>query len=112
MCVTISVKLTLQDKANLGTSRPTNPEAFEDYLKGRYYWNKRSEGNLGIAIKYFQSATQKDPGYALAYAGLADCYGILGAAIAGTVPTSEVAQRAKQAAKSAVELDPLLAEVS
>jgi len=106
----IRIKLTPQDKQSLAALRPVNPDAFEDYLKGRYYWGKRSEDALGKAIHYFQSATEKDPNYALAYAGLADCYGILGAAIVGTVPTSEVAPKAELAAKKAVALDPALAE--
>jgi TolB-like protein/DNA-binding winged helix-turn-helix (wHTH) protein/Tfp pilus assembly protein PilF len=106
----IRIKLTPQDKESLAATRPINAGAFEDYLKGRYYWGKRSEDALDKAIHYFQSATEKDSNYALAYAGLADCYGILGAAIVGTVPTSEVAPKAKAAAKRAVELDPTLAE--
>jgi tetratricopeptide (TPR) repeat protein len=106
----IRIKLTPQDKESLATTRPINAGAFEDYLKGRYYWGKRSEGALDKAIHYFQSATEKDSNYALAYAGLADCYGILGAAIVGTIPTSEVAPKAEAAAERAVELDPTLAE--
>lgn len=106
----IQIKLTPQDKERLATSRPVNSDAYEDYLKGRYYWGKRSEEGLEKAIQYFQSATEKDPQYALAYAGLADCYGILGAAIVGTVPTSQVAPKAEKAAIRAVELDATLAE--
>jgi TolB-like protein/DNA-binding winged helix-turn-helix (wHTH) protein/Tfp pilus assembly protein PilF len=106
----IRIKLTPQDKESLAAAHPVNSEAFEDYLKGRYYWGKRSEDALDKAIHYFQSATEKDPNYALAYAGLADCYGILGAAIVGTVPTSEVAPKAQVAADKAVKLDPTLAE--
>ena len=106
----IRITLTPQDKAHLTATRPVNSDAFEDYLKGRYYWGKRSEDALDKAIHYFQLATEKDPQYALAYAGLADCYGILGAAIVGTVPTSEVAPRAEAAATKAVGLDPTLAE--
>ncbi len=106
----IRIKLTPQDKQHLAAPNPVNPDAFEDYLKGRYYWGKRSEDSLDKAIHYFQSATEKDPQYALAYAGLADCYGILGAAIVGTVPASEVAPKAEAAATKAVGLDPDLAE--
>ena len=106
----IRIKLTPQDKETLASARPINSASFEDYLKGRYYWGKRSEDALDKAIHYFQSATEKDPNYALAYAGLADCYGILGAAIVGTVPTSQVATNAEAAAKKAVGLDPTLAE--
>jgi TolB-like protein/DNA-binding winged helix-turn-helix (wHTH) protein/Tfp pilus assembly protein PilF len=106
----IRIQLTPQDKTRLVNARAVNSEAYEDYLKGRFYWNKRSEGDLLKAIQYFQSATEKDPQYALAYAGLADCYGILGAAIVGTVPTTEVAPKAEAAAIKAVELDDSLAE--
>lgn len=106
----IRITLTPQDKAHLATTHTVNSDAYEDYLKGRYYWGKRSEDSLGKAIQYFQLATEKDPQYALAYAGLADCYGILGAAIVGTVPTREVAPKAEAAALKAVGLDPDLAE--
>lgn len=106
----IRIKLTPEDKEHLAESKAVNAEAFEDYLKGRYYWGKRSEDGLDKAIQYFRAATEKDPNYALAYAGLADCYGILGAAIVGTVPTREVAPLAETAASRAVQLDPTLAE--
>lgn len=106
----IRIKLTPEDKQHLAATRSVNPEAYEDYLKGRYYWGKRSEDALDKAIQYFQSATEKDPQYALAYAGLADCYGILGAAIVGTVSTGEVAPKAEAAATKAVGLNPALAE--
>jgi hypothetical protein len=53
------------------------PEGYENYLKGRYYWNKRSDENLTRAIGYFEQATHQDPQYALAYAGLSDCYAII-----------------------------------
>ena len=62
------------------------------------------------AIDYFERATKEDPNYALAYAGLADCYGIIGAAIVGTVPAGIVAPKAEVAATRALELDPTLAE--
>lgn len=106
----IRIKLTPQDKERLAATPSVNSDAYEDYLKGRYYWGKRSEEALDKAIQYFESATEKDPQYALAYAGLADCYGIIGAAIVGTVPTSEVAPKAEAAAIKAVGLDPTLAE--
>jgi TolB-like protein/DNA-binding winged helix-turn-helix (wHTH) protein/Tfp pilus assembly protein PilF len=106
----IRIQLTPQDKTRLVSTRAVNSDAYEDYLRGLFYWNKRSEGNLLKAIQYFQSATEKDPQYALAYAGLADCYGILGAAIVGTVPTAVVAPKAEAAAIKAVELDGSLAE--
>ena len=106
----IQIELTPQERQLLRTYQPASPEAYEDYLKGRYYWNKRSAEALTKAIDYFQRATREDPNYALAYAGLADCYGIIGAAIVGTVPAADVAPKAEAAAKRALELDPTLAE--
>jgi len=106
----IRIKLTPEEQERLSVNRPVSAESYEDYLKGRYYWNKRSEEGLTKAIEYFQLATQKDPRYALAYAGLADCYSIIGSAIVGTVPSQDVAPKAKAAALKALELDDTLAE--
>jgi tetratricopeptide (TPR) repeat protein len=108
----ISVKLTPEDEtrlANTGTAR-VDPEAYEDLLKGRYYWNKRSDEGLSKAIEYFESATKKDPNYALAYASLADCYSVFGSAIVGTMPSAEAAPKAKAAAQKALEIDNSLGE--
>lgn len=106
----IRINLTPEEQQRLASTRPVSAESYEDYLKGRYYWNKRSEEGLKKAIEYFQLATEKDPRYALAYAGLADCYSIIGSAIVGTVPSYEVAPKAKVAALKALELDDTLAE--
>jgi TolB-like protein/Tfp pilus assembly protein PilF len=106
----IQIELTPQEQRQLVASRPVSSEAYEDYLKGKYYWNKRSEAGLTKAIEYFLLATKKEPSYALAYAGLADCYGIIGAAIVGTVPAKDVAPKALAAAMKAMEIDPSLAE--
>src|SRR5262249_49017741 len=106
----IRINLTPEEQQRLASTRPVSAESYEDYLKGRYYWNKRSEEGLKKAIEYFQLATEKDPRYALAYAGLADCYSIIGSAIVGTVPSYEVAPKAKLAALKALELDDTLAE--
>jgi tetratricopeptide (TPR) repeat protein len=89
-----------------------SPEAYENYLKGRYYWNKRSDEGLTKAIGYYEQATRKDPQYALAYAGLADSYGIIGATIFGSMPAREAAPKAKAAALRALEIDPTLAEAA
>src|SRR6266436_4367189 len=85
----IRVKLTPEDQVRLAATRPVSTQSYENYLKGRYYWNKRSQEGLTKAINYFQLAIKQDPNYALAYAGLADCYSIIGSAIVGTVPASE-----------------------
>ena len=106
----IRINLSPEDQQRLSATHNVSTEGYEDYLKGRYYWNKRSEEGLNKAISYFQLATEKDPDYALAYAGLADCYSIIGSAIVGSVPSQEVAPKAEAAARKALELDPALAE--
>ncbi|MBS1867138.1 MAG: winged helix-turn-helix domain-containing protein [Acidobacteria bacterium] len=106
----IRINLTPEEKERLAKNPAISPEAYENYLKGRYYWNKRSEEGLKKGIEYFQRATEKDPHYALAFAGLADCYSIIGSAIIGSVPSLEVAPKAKAAALKALELDKSLAE--
>jgi TolB-like protein/DNA-binding winged helix-turn-helix (wHTH) protein/Tfp pilus assembly protein PilF len=106
----IRINLTPEEQQRLASARPISPESYEDYLKGRFYWNKRSEEGLTRAIEYFQLATQKDPHSALAFAGLADCYSIIGSAIVGSVPSQEVASKARVAALKALELDKSLAE--
>jgi TolB-like protein/Tfp pilus assembly protein PilF/predicted Ser/Thr protein kinase len=85
-----------------------NAEAYQFYLKGRYYWNKRTSGNIKKALDQFQQATDKDPNYALAYVGLADCYLVL-EDYAGT-PASEVVPKARAFAERALHLDGSLAE--
>src|ERR1700687_3603413 len=74
----IRINLTPEEQQRLATARSVSAESYEDYLKGRYHWNKRSEEGLNKAIEYFQLATQKDPHYALAFAGLADCSSLIG----------------------------------
>ena len=86
----------------------TDPEAYQAYLKGRYYWNRRTAENIRKAIEQFESATRRDPNYALAYAGLADCFGVLNQ-YAGA-PTSETLPKTKEYAESAIAIDAQLAE--
>src|SRR5437773_2005774 len=92
-------------------SRPTeNPEAHELYLRGRYFWNRRTGANLQKAADYFQQAIGKDPAYALAYSGLADCHVLLPAyAELGSNPRDEL-PKALESARKAVELDDTLGE--
>ena len=106
----IRINLSPEDKQRLAKNPSVSPAAYEDYLKGRYYWNKRSSDGFTKAIGYFEDATRRDPQYALAYAGLADCYGIIGATIYGSLPAAEAAPKAKAAATRALEIDPTLAE--
>ena len=83
------------------------PEAYESYLKGRYFWNKRTEGGLKKSIEYFQLAIDQDPKFAAAYAGLADTYSILGSDV---LPPQQASSQAHVAASKALDLDPNIAE--
>jgi TolB-like protein/DNA-binding winged helix-turn-helix (wHTH) protein/Tfp pilus assembly protein PilF len=104
----VRVKLTAQEQARLANMHPINPEAFQLWLKGRYYWYKLNPEGLQKAIEYFQQALEKDPAYAPAYAGLADSYNLL--AFFNVFPPREVMPKAKAAAVKALELDDNLAE--
>ncbi len=84
---------------NSESERAVDPTAFEDFLKGRYFWNRRDGGGLVKAVQYFQRATQEDANYAAAYAGLAQSYILLPDPV-----------RAKEAADKALAIDPLLAD--
>jgi TolB-like protein/DNA-binding winged helix-turn-helix (wHTH) protein/Tfp pilus assembly protein PilF len=86
----------------------TNAAAFDDYLKGRYFWNKRTTYGLRQAIVYFNGAVEKDPNYALAFAGLADCYILLG--VWGAETPKEVFPQAREFAEKALQADAELAE--
>jgi TolB-like protein/DNA-binding winged helix-turn-helix (wHTH) protein/tetratricopeptide (TPR) repeat protein len=104
----IRTKVTPEEHARLADNRPVNPEAYEAYLKGRYFWNKRTESGLKKSIEYFQQSIQKDPGYALVYSGLADSYDLL----AGFefLPSKDAYSKAKAAANKALKLDDTLGE--
>lgn len=104
----IRIKLTPQEQVQLSSSHATDPLAYEDYLRGRFFWNSRSADGLQKAIKYFRRALEKYPDYALAYAGLADCYNMF--SYYGVASPSEAFPQARKAALRALELDPGLAE--
>ena len=93
----------MQHVKNQGTQ---NADAYQLYVKGRYYWNKRTPGDLKTALSYFQQAIDKDPGYAMAYAGVADTYGTL-SDYAGD--PSDLIPKSDAAAAKALELDSTLA---
>ncbi|MFY9530335.1 MAG: tetratricopeptide repeat protein [Candidatus Acidiferrales bacterium] len=105
---TLRVRLSGEDEKRMAKGYTANPEAYQDYLKGRYWWNKRTEEGLNKGIEYFQQAITKDPTYALAYSGLADCYSLL--PTYGFVPPKEAFPKAKEAALKALQLDETLAE--
>jgi serine/threonine protein kinase len=104
----IKITLTPEEQKRLKTTRPVNPEAYEAYIKGRYYWNKRNSEGMLKCIELFQKAIEIDPTYARAYAGLADSYIVLGGW--DVYPPKEVFPRAKAAALKALEIDDNLAE--
>ncbi|MEM7048414.1 MAG: winged helix-turn-helix domain-containing protein [Acidobacteriota bacterium] len=100
---------TLQDEERLSRRESTAvPAAFQAYVKGRYYWNKRSGSALTKAIACFREALQHDPAYAAAFSGIADCYGLL--PIHGSRPPWECFPQAREAAERALALEPSLAE--
>ena len=104
----IRVKLTPMEQQRLAARHPVNPEALDEYLKGRSFWGQRTEPGLRKAIEHFQSAIGKDPDYAMAYSGLADSYSILG--VYTYVSPTEAFPKAKVAALKALLLDDNLAE--
>jgi TolB-like protein/DNA-binding winged helix-turn-helix (wHTH) protein/Tfp pilus assembly protein PilF len=87
-----------------------DPRAREDYLKGRYFWNRRSEAGYLKAIEYFQAAIGQDPQYAQAYAGLADSYALLGSMPVAKIPRDTAMPKAKEMALTALNLDDSLAD--
>jgi TolB-like protein/Tfp pilus assembly protein PilF len=104
----LQAKLT-GSEAHAMSARPTeNTEAYQLYLKGRFFWNKRTAKDFKTAINYFQQAIDKDPGFALAYAGLADTYVLLSGFSAAS--PKESLPKAKAAALKALELDSTLGE--
>ena len=104
----IRATLTPQERVRLTSAGVVNPEAYEDYLKGRSYWNQRTEAGLNHAIEQFTRAIGVDPNYAQAYSGIADSYTTLG--YFSYLDPNEAFPRAKAAAGKAIELDPTLAE--
>jgi serine/threonine protein kinase/tetratricopeptide (TPR) repeat protein len=100
-------KLSASEKQQVTKQGTQNPEAYELYLKGRYTWNRRTPSNIATAISYFNQAIAKDPGYALAYSGLADAYSVL--PVTGSAP-SEAYPKSNAAARKALELDATLAQ--
>jgi len=104
----VQVKVTPQEEARLSKSRTVNPQAHELYLAGRFYWNKGTSEGLTKSLAFFLQAIANDPGYALAYAGLADSYHEL-PDLTG-IPVGEALPKARIAALKALELDDSLAE--
>ena len=107
----LAVKLSSKDKELLAKKYTQNAEAHQLYLKGRYFWEKRSADNLEKSIKYFKEALEKDPVYALAYAGLADSYALLASGGGEySMHTSDAISKARTYVMKALELDETLAD--
>src|SRR5262249_19754047 len=104
----LKAKLTRSERQAIAVRPTANPEAYELYLKGRFLWNRRTGPDLRKAIDYFNHAIAKDPNYALAHAGLADCYDLLHEY--SELSPKESYPKAKAAAIKALELDDTLGE--
>jgi len=110
IALSLRPKLALAARDMLRRRYTDDLVAYQLYIKGRYHWNKRTVRGFEDAIACFKQAIHEDPAYALAYAGLADCYALLGAAEYGAEEPREALSRARAAAERALEIDPRLAE--
>ena len=106
----LRLKLSGEQKRRLAKRYTESTEAYQTYLKGRFYWNKRTLEGLRRGVEYFQQAIRLDPDYALAYAGLADSYLLMGSVEYGALHPKEALQSAKVATLEALRLDGTLAE--
>jgi TolB-like protein/DNA-binding winged helix-turn-helix (wHTH) protein/Tfp pilus assembly protein PilF len=106
----IRIKLNPNERTGSNHPKAVNPEAYEAYLKGRYFWNKRTGEGLKKAVGYFNQAIEHDPNYARAYTGLADSYALMGDWQYGILAPGEAYPKAKAAAAKAIELDNTLGE--
>jgi TolB-like protein/Tfp pilus assembly protein PilF len=106
----LSIHLLSEQHARHAESRQTTPEARDEYLKGRFFWHKRSREGLASARECFERAIALDPQFAAAHDGLADTYAVLGFWTYGMLPPREAFPRARAAARRALELEPGLAE--
>lgn len=104
----LQAKLSRADEANLSKSYTRNVEAYQLYLRGRFYWNKRTASDLQKSTEYYNQAIALDPNFALAYSGLADSYVLFSGY--GAATPEESFPKAKEAAKKALEIDDTLAE--
>ena len=105
----LQLRLSPDESQNLRKRFTENTRAYQLYLQGRFFWNKRSDDALKTAIKYFEQAIEEDPHYALAWAGIADSYSLLGEF--GNISRKELYPKAEAAVNKALEIDNRLAEV-
>jgi TolB-like protein/Tfp pilus assembly protein PilF len=108
MADALALRMTGEERKLLSKRHTENTEAYQAYLKGRYYWGKWSGAGLQKAIEYFRQAVEIDPHYALAYSGLADCYSLLG--YLNIRPPKEAFPKSEEAARKALDMDDALGE--
>jgi TolB-like protein len=106
----IRISVNPQEQAALKSVKVVNPQAYESFLKGRYFWNKRTADGLKVAVAYFNQAIEEDPAYAQAYSGLADTYALLGDWQYAVMTPKEALPKAKAAAIKALKMDNALGE--
>jgi tetratricopeptide (TPR) repeat protein len=106
----IRIEVTPQEQAALRSAKAINPDAYENYLKGRFFWNKRSADGLKKAIDYFNQAITEGPNYVAAHSGVADAYALSGDWQYAAMTPKEAMPRAKAAAMKALKLDGNLGE--
>jgi TolB-like protein/DNA-binding winged helix-turn-helix (wHTH) protein/Flp pilus assembly protein TadD len=106
----IRINVSPREQAALKNVKAVNPQAYQSFLKGRFFWNKRTAEGLKIALAYFDQAIEEDPKYAQAYSGLADTYSLLGDWQYAAMTPKEALPKAKAAAVRALELDSALGE--
>jgi serine/threonine protein kinase/TolB-like protein/Tfp pilus assembly protein PilF len=106
----LKVQLLSTEKQQIEKRNTENAEAFRSYLMGKYQLNNRTPESLKNALKYFNTAISLDPNYALAYVGLTDCYTLISGAAYGYIPREDAIQKANDAIRKAIEIDPTSAE--
>jgi len=106
----IRINVSPREQTELKSVKVVNPQAYESYLKGRFFWNKRTADGLKVAAAYFNQAVEEDPKYPEAYSGLADTYALLGDWQYAVMTAKEALPKAKAAAIKALELDDNLGE--
>jgi TolB-like protein len=106
----IAVGVSIAERAPAGHAAAVDPDAYNAYLRGRYFWNRRSVEGVRRAMRCFEETIKGDPGYAPAHAGLADCYALLASVRLGMLAPNDSLPKAKSAAQRAIELDPMLGE--
>ena len=108
MTAALKMRLSGEDEKRVGKTYTASPEAYEDYLMGRYWWNKQTLEGFRKGIEFFERAIAKDPAYALAYAGLADCY--ISLAAFGLLSANQGYPKAREWSREALKIDDQLAE--